>query len=337
MTFHTTPIGRSIALFLNTKNGFVMQPPFGPDLMSPNDLTSGDFDRDGDVDLAVTRSPFPAVVVFNNRGDGTFLPGVDYQLLFERENIAPSGIIAEDFDKDGDLDLAVSNWWNERTGWGDVRILENRGNGTFLAYESGEDEDRPLEYRCEGHPLDVIAGDFDNDGLRDIAMPAVDYRGSNVVIMRNQGNLRFGPPAYFRVMHRPRNITVADFNRDDILDIATANYEESDTVSVLLGRTTGPPFSNDCNFNGVPDECDVADGTSTDNDEDGVPDECQRCIGDLNRSGFVDWVDANGHPHFYGCEVGIGLRWCDEADVDADGQVNAADVGAIMQNYGPCP
>ncbi len=32
--------------------------------------------------------------------------------------------------------------------------------------------------------------------------------------------------------------------------------------------------SEDCNENGVPDECDIADGTSDDNDGDGIPDEC---------------------------------------------------------------
>ncbi|NIM47868.1 MAG: hypothetical protein GTO22_01155, partial [Gemmatimonadales bacterium] len=30
----------------------------------------------------------------------------------------------------------------------------------------------------------------------------------------------------------------------------------------------------DCNGNGVPDACDIADGTSDDADGDGVPDEC---------------------------------------------------------------
>ena len=33
--------------------------------------------------------------------------------------------------------------------------------------------------------------------------------------------------------------------------------------------------SQDCNKNAVPDDCDIADGTSADEDGDGIPDECQ--------------------------------------------------------------
>jgi hypothetical protein len=36
----------------------------------------------------------------------------------------------------------------------------------------------------------------------------------------------------------------------------------------------GSPAIGDCNGNGVPDACDIADGTSVDADGDGVPDEC---------------------------------------------------------------
>ena len=333
----TGPIDERIRVYRNTEGGFKLHDVVGGGYGGPFRMNSGDFDDDGDLDLSIVQITLDGILIYSNRGDGTYEPFVQYDTHPESVNVGIDGIIAEDFDLDGDLDLALSNWWAEYRGWGDLRILENRGNGTFRSYVRSYEEYGPMRYPIEGNANDVIAGDFDNDGLLDIAMPVTDDRGSNVVIMRNQGNLQFGPPAYFPAMHNPVSITAADFNLDGILDIATANFEHSDTVSVLLGRTTGPPFSNDCNFNGVPDECDVADGTSTDNNENGVPDECERCIGDLNQSGFVDWVDANGHPNFYGCEVGVGLWWCDEADVDGSGHVNPADVGAIMQDYGPCP
>ena len=35
----------------------------------------------------------------------------------------------------------------------------------------------------------------------------------------------------------------------------------------------------DCNWNGIPDECDIASGSSADIDDDGVPDECEDCNG----------------------------------------------------------
>lgn len=36
-----------------------------------------------------------------------------------------------------------------------------------------------------------------------------------------------------------------------------------------------PECSPDCNGNGVPDECDIADGTSDDLNGNGIPDECE--------------------------------------------------------------
>ena len=43
-------------------------------------------------------------------------------------------------------------------------------------------------------------------------------------------------------------------------------------------RVTGPDCgraANDCNENGVPDECDIASGFSLDDNGNGIPDECE--------------------------------------------------------------
>jgi hypothetical protein len=41
-----------------------------------------------------------------------------------------------------------------------------------------------------------------------------------------------------------------------------------------IDNCAGIPACDDCNLNGVPDECDIAGGTSADQDLDGIPDEC---------------------------------------------------------------
>ena len=45
--------------------------------------------------------------------------------------------------------------------------------------------------------------------------------------------------------------------------------------------------TSDCNGNGIPDEIDIGNGLSLDNDSDGIPDEC----GDCNANGFPDYAD----------------------------------------------
>ena len=70
-----------------------------------------------------------------------------------------------------------------------------------------------------------------------------------------------------------------------------------------------PKSSPDCNRNGIPDECDIADGSSKDLDGNGIPDECDRPVfhrGDPNGGGETDLSDAiyifgflflGGKPH----------------------------------------
>ena len=80
---------------------------------------------------------------------------------------------------------------------------------------------------------------------------------------------------------------------------------------------------NDCNANGIPDECDIAAGDSEDCNTNGIPDECDLC-GDLDGDGAVDRIDltifllalghAPGEAVFNAC-----------ADFDGDGIVTQAD------------
>ncbi|MHC5003314.1 MAG: hypothetical protein ACYTJ0_09330, partial [Planctomycetota bacterium] len=59
--------------------------------------------------------------------------------------------------------------------------------------------------------------------------------------------------------------------------------------------------SPDCNWNGVPDPCDIADGTSPDCDGDGIPDQCG--------------PDCNGNGVPDACDIADGVS----LDCDADG------------------
>ena len=46
-------------------------------------------------------------------------------------------------------------------------------------------------------------------------------------------------------------------------------------------------MSQDCNANGVPDECDIADGTSPDFNGNGIPDECEPVANDTCEDAIV--------------------------------------------------
>ena len=91
----------------------------------------------------------------------------------------------------------------------------------------------------------------------------------------------------------------------DLNDVS-AFSEEYDLVEdryfagnwLIRARTSNPGI--DCNGNGIPDDCDIAEGTSPDLDGDGRPDEC----GDCNANGVLD-----------GFEIADGML----TDCDGDG------------------
>lgn len=101
---------------------------------APNNLVTGDFNHDGNLDLAVVDSNcsvqpcIPGFVsILLGSGDGTFRPKVDYAVGTE-----PFGIVAQDFNGDGKLDLAITNNSSNT-----VSVLSGNGDGTFQTHEDG--------------------------------------------------------------------------------------------------------------------------------------------------------------------------------------------------------
>ena len=87
----------------------------------------------------------------------------------------------------------------------------------------------------------------------------------------------------------------------------------------------------DCNMNGRPDECDIADGTSEDANDNGIPDECE-CEGDVNGNGDVGFSDLLAILTAWGpCPPGD----CPE-DLDGNGEVGFGDALIVLLNWGPC-
>jgi formylglycine-generating enzyme required for sulfatase activity len=106
----------------------------------------------------------------------------------------------------------------------------------------------------------------------------------------------------------------------------------------------------DCNENGVPDACDLASGFSQDIDANGVPDDCKA---DCDADGLPDAYElANGLDS--DCDANGTIDWCDLAagafdddgdgrldvceyargDFNLDGFVNGADLAPLLSLWG---
>ena len=75
----------------------------------PAAIVAGDFNGDGQLDLAVANDDSNDVSVLLGNGDGTFQPQVTYAV-----GSVPIAIVAGDFNGDGRLDLAVANVRRQR-------------------------------------------------------------------------------------------------------------------------------------------------------------------------------------------------------------------------------
>ena len=91
---------------------------------------------------------------------------------------------------------------------------------------------------------------------------------------------------------------------------------------------------NDCNANGIPDECDIASGSSEDLNGNGIPDECEPlCIGDLNCDGNIEFGDINPFvlylSNFTAWQAAYPGCSAENGDINCDGTYGEGSFGDI--------
>ena len=208
---------------------------------APNFVAVGDFDKDGNLDLAVVNGcgntvsctgPTPGTVSIL-LGDGTgkkftlkSSPGTD-------DN--PSWAAVGDFDNSGNLSLAVANAGTTTARGTTVTVMIGKGDGTFST----------SSISSQGvSPVAVAVGDFNGDGNLDLGVlnacgtnPSCSS-GGGVAILLGNGKGAFTFKSNTAAGSGPTALAVADLNGDQKLDVAVADGTGS-AVSILLGDGAG--------------------------------------------------------------------------------------------------
>jgi hypothetical protein len=219
----------------------------------PISMAALDFDRDGDMDLAVALlggSLGGRVQLVANDGAGTLTPIGSPPLIGPVLGRTTSG----DFDGDGDADVAVTNKFALT-----VTVVFGDGAGHLggevtLATNSGAPP--PPEGWPKPQPWGLAAGDFNADGVDDLlvangiydplagagagagglsTLVSDGFEYGNVALIHGSRTRRFGDPSFLPVDNGPIDLRVLDVNRDGQLDVAAAG----DSVLTLLSAPDG--------------------------------------------------------------------------------------------------
>jgi hypothetical protein len=180
----------------------------GPD---PTGVAIADLDGDGIVDMVIA-SDGGGLVQFHGNGDGTF----------RKVRTMPYGecwdVIAADVNADGVNDLVVTR------PTGDILVLIGGSiagvpNGTFLF---------PRNFPSVGAPVGLALADLNNDGALDaVVATRHDYLAVHWGMLDASGPTGdfSGPAQVFGAKDFTYDVTVADFDGDGRLDLASADGE----------------------------------------------------------------------------------------------------------------
>jgi hypothetical protein len=188
--------------------------------LCPFFMAIGDFNQDGNLDLAVTYFCLDpsgctnaAVGVFLGTGNGDFQNPVFYPY----GGASPSFLAVADFNGDGNPDLIIGD------GSGTLTVLSGNGDGTFQVATSF--------VAPAGFSNQFVVGDFNGDGKPDL----VGANGNNsIALLLSNGDGTFQSP--ITINASPGTFAAADFNGDGKLDLVVIR---SDATTVLLGNGHG--------------------------------------------------------------------------------------------------
>jgi len=137
----------------------------------------------------------------------------------------PAGSALDDLDGDGKTDYIFSSSSTDQI-------------SVFLS-SSGIDREKMLIFQTgnqRGGPGDIVIGDFDGDGLRDIAVANSNVIGGtlNITIFWSFRNRSFSRIDNIKLDGAPESLIGGDFNGDGLLDLAAQTCCPESELLVLL-------------------------------------------------------------------------------------------------------
>lgn len=186
--------------------------------LEPRSAAIADFTGDGLADLVVTSHDDRTVRVLNGNGVGGFTPGQVITTPGER----PEGIVAADFDADGDQDFAITI----------ENAVDVYANNAGTLTRAGRFPVGSVD------PSEMYVGDFAPGSAAGPDILTVNNDGGSISVFENLGGLGFGAALVLPTGVQPDFAAVADFDGNGSSDIAVTN-RDSNTTSVFVNDAAG--------------------------------------------------------------------------------------------------
>ncbi|MFN0244341.1 MAG: FG-GAP repeat domain-containing protein [Planctomycetota bacterium] len=307
----------SVAIALFGAAAYAQSPCFEPNTayslqISNRCAVGGDFDGDGDFDIAATNYSNLTFGVSVNLGDGSFALPVAFPV-----GSSPIGIAAGDVDGDGHVDCAVTSELGEKV----YLLLNDGGGGGGLGFAA------PVPYQVGAGPRAVAFGDVDGD--LDLDLAVVSAGAAVVSILRNDGHGVFGLAQPYAAGNFPCALVLDDLDGDGDLDLAVADRDNR-FVRILRNDGSGAFGAQVPYFCGQTPFAVCAADLDGDGDKD-----LAVTLGDFRTS----ILENDGNASFTAVASLVGGREAIvAADFDLDGDIDLAasqaHFVAVIENHG---
>lgn len=278
---------------------------------TPDMVVSGDFNNDGNIDLAVTNMYSDNISVLKNDGTGDFL--VD-SVMHVGTLPQSTPIAIGDLEMDGDLDIVVTNRWSES-----VSVLFNNGIGKFT-------KDTLLNIGTQ--PISACLTDIDGDGDLDLAIADYGNGGSDkVYLYLNNGEGHFELSSDLTTDSGPVYVSTGDLDLDGDLDLVVVIYDPG-AVTIFKNDGAGN-FTKDATYTSGTYAVSVA---VCDLNNDGNLDlAVSNCS-----SGNIITYENNGSGSFtqeHTINIGGGITYLTVNDFNGDGYLDLAVPNYITNKF----
>ncbi len=229
----------------------------------PVDITLGDVNNDGLLDVLIIDQNTNNLTIFNNSGSGRVydnntIPGdanlqiieIPFNIWPRYDSVAVKALVG-DLNNDGLNDTVVGQM-SQGEGFSGFHILLNSNNQYIFDNDSNTSNVNPFQfhYSVGGYVFDIALGDVgeDSNGDLDVIVSGYSWQYSSwgFVISLNHGDGLFTMGDFYQFEDMPVLVQLADLDNDNDADIALSTWSPTyNYFGVLYNDGSGRLFDND--------------------------------------------------------------------------------------------